>query len=105
MNAVASLWFGVLGGSIAWAAHLLVSYFVVGAGCGNLPDDFVRALLLGVTVATGVIAAVSLAVAQRSAANTRAWRRSFARAGVLLDALALFGIALAGTLPFALRMC
>jgi hypothetical protein len=100
-----SLWFGVLGGTVAWAAHLLVSYFVVGAGCGNLADDFVRALLLAVTVATGALAAFALAIAQRLAATARTWRRSLARAGVLLDALGLFGIALAGTLPFALRTC
>jgi hypothetical protein len=105
VNGVASLWFGLLGGTVAWAAHLLVSYFVVGAGCGNLADDILRALLVAVTVATGVIAAGALAVAQRAAARATAWRRSFARAGVLLDALGLFGIALAGTLPFALRTC
>jgi hypothetical protein len=100
-----SLWFGVLGGTVAWATHLLVSYFVVGAGCGNLADDLVRALLLAVTVAAGTLAAFALAIAQRLAATARTWRRSLARAGVLLDALGLFGIALAGTLPFALRTC
>jgi hypothetical protein len=105
VNGIASVWFGLLGGTVAWAAHLLVSYFVVGSGCGNVADDTVRALLVAVTVATGVIAAGALAVAQRAAGTATAWRRSFARAGVLLDALGLFGIALAGTLPFAIRTC
>jgi hypothetical protein len=105
VNGIASVWFGLLGGTVAWAGHLLLSYFVVGAGCGNLADDILRALLVAVTVATGVIAASALAVAQRAAGTTTAWRRSFARAGVLLDALGLFGIALAGTLPFAIRTC
>lgn len=100
-----ALWFGILGGSVAWAAHLLVSYFVVGAGCGNLAEDALRALLVAVTVGTGLIAATSLAVARRAARSTATWRRSLARAGVLLDALGLFGIALGGTLPFALRTC
>ena len=102
---VGALWFGILGGSVAWSAHLLVSYFVVGAGCGNIADDVLRALLVAVTVGTGLIAAISLAVAQRAARVTATWRRSLARAGVLLDALGLFGIALGGTLPFALRTC
>jgi hypothetical protein len=105
VNGIASLWFGLLGGTVAWAAHLLVSYFVVGAGCENLADDFVRALLVAVTVITGALAAIALAVAQRVARTARTWRRSLARAGVLLDALGLFGIALAGTLPFAIRTC
>lgn len=105
MNGIASLWFGLLGGTVAWAAHLLVSYFVVGAGCGNLADDILRALLVAVTVASGALAAIALAIAQRLATTARTWRRSFARAGVLLDAVGLFGIALAGTLPFALRTC
>jgi hypothetical protein len=100
-----SLWFGLLGGTIAWAAHLLVSYFVVGVGCGHLQDDLLRALLVAVTIATGVIAAIAIGVAQRAAATTRAWRRSLARSGLMLDALGLFGIALAGTLPLALRTC
>jgi hypothetical protein len=101
----ASLSFALLGGTVAWATQLLVSYFVVGVGCGHLPDDLLGALLVAVTIATGVIAAIALAVAQRAATTTRTWRRSLARAGVLLDALGLFGIALGGTLPFALRTC
>ena len=105
MSGGVSLWFGLLGGTVAWAAHLLASYFVVGVGCGQLPDDLLRALLVAVTIATGVIAAVALAAAQRAAATMRTWRRSLARAGVLLDALGLFGITLGGTLPFALRIC
>jgi multisubunit Na+/H+ antiporter MnhC subunit len=105
VNGIASLWFGLLGGTVAWAAHLLVSYFVVAAGCENLADDLVRALLVAVTVITGALAAIALAVAQRVARTARTWRRSLARAGVLLDALGLFGIALAGTLPFAIRTC
>lgn len=105
MNGIAPLWFGLLGGTVAWAAHLLVSYFVVGAGCGNLADDILRGLLVAVTVGTGLIAAGALAIARRLATTATTWRRSFARAGVLLDALGLFGIALAGTLPFAIRTC
>jgi hypothetical protein len=100
-----SLWFGVLGGTVAWAAHLLVSYFVVGVGCGHHMDNVILGLLVAVTVGTGLIAATALAVAQRTARVTTTWRRSLARAGILLDALGLFGIAFAGTLPFAIRTC
>jgi hypothetical protein len=105
VKGLASLWFGLLGGTVAWAAHLLVSYFVVGAGCGNLAEDILRALLVAVTAAAGVIAGGALAVALHASVIATAWRRSFARAGVLLDALGLFGIALAGTLPFAIKTC
>lgn len=105
VNGNAPVWFGLLGGTVAWAAHLLVSYLVVGVGCGHLTDDVLRALLVAVTVGTGLIAVTALAVAQRAAISTRTWRRSLARAGVLLDALGVFGIAFAGTLPFALRTC
>lgn len=100
-----SLWFGVLGGMGAWAAHLVVSYAAVELGCAPLGEVAVRVSLIAVTLATAVIAVASLFVARRIAAIGTTWRRSLARAGVLLDALGIFGIAVAGTLPFALRSC
>jgi cell division protein FtsX len=100
-----AMWFGLLGGTVAWAAHLLLSYLVVGVGCGNLTDDVIRAFLVAVSAATGGIALIALVVARRLAATSTTWRRSLARAGALLDALGLFGIAIAGSLPFTLRTC
>lgn len=101
----ALVWFGLLGGMVAWAAHLVVSYAIVGLGCGAQNELVLRALLIAVTVATGLVAVASLVAARRSLARSTAWRHSLARAGVLLDGLGLFGIAFAGALPFTLRMC
>lgn len=101
----ALLWFGVLGGMSAWAAHLVVSYAAVELGCAPLGELPVRMTLVAITVATGVIAVAALLFARRTARIGTTWRRSLARAGVLLDALGIFGIAVAGTLPFALRSC
>ena len=99
------LWFGLLGGTTAWAAHLLVSYAIVALGCGPLGETAVRVLLVVVTVLTGAVAVVSLVAARQITPARTTWRLSFARAGVLLDGLAIFGIIVAGTLPFALRAC
>lgn len=105
MTATALLPFGVLGGMVAWAAHLVLSYAIVALGCGPLGEVPVRALLVAVTVATGVVAIAALVSARLMFARSTTWRHSLARAGLLLDALGIFGIALAGTLPFALRPC
>jgi hypothetical protein len=104
VTGTALVWFGLLGGMSAWAAHLVLSYAIVEVGCGAQSELLLRALLLAVTAVTGLVAVAALVAARRSTRNT-AWRRSFARAGLLLDGLGLFGIAVAGTLPFALRTC
>ena len=101
----AALWFGVLGGIAAWAAHLVLSYAIVALGCAPLGEMSVRGLLIVTTALAGLIAVVALFAARRIQTGATTWRRSFARAGVLLDALGLFGIAVAGTLPFAVRSC
>jgi hypothetical protein len=105
VTAAPLVWFGLLGGMVAWAAHLVVSYAVVDVGCGAQNELLLRALLVAVTVVTGLVAVAALFAARRSIARSTTWRRSLARAGVLLDGLGLFGIAVAGTLPFALRTC
>lgn len=105
MTAIWTMWFGVLGGMTAWAAHLVTSYAIVALGCAPFGEIPVRALLFGVTLVTGLIAMGALIAARRILPSRTTWRRSFARAGVLLDALAIFGIAVAGTLPFGLRAC
>ncbi|MGH2492425.1 MAG: hypothetical protein ACRDF9_13045 [Candidatus Limnocylindria bacterium] len=105
MTGTALVWFGLLGGNVAWAAHLVLSYVIVGVGCGQQSEPVLRALLIAVTVGTGLVAVTALVAARRSTARSTTWRRSLARAGVLLDSLSIFGIAVAGTLPFALRTC
>lgn len=105
MSPTALVWFGLLGGMTAWAAHLVLSYAIVGVGCGQLAEPVLLALLVAVTIGTGLIAVASFVAARRSFARTTTWRHSLARAGLLLDGLSIFGIAVAGTLPFALRTC
>jgi hypothetical protein len=105
VTTTALVWFGLLGGMTAWAAHLVLSYAIVGVGCGQLGEPMPRALLVAVTVGTGLIAVASFLAARLSFARSTAWRRSLSRAGVLLDGLGIFGIAVAGTLPFALSAC
>ena len=105
MTRTATLWFGVLGGIGAWAAHLVLSYAIVALGCIPLGELPVSVLLVAVTALAGVTAVVALFAARRIDAGGTTWRRSFARAGVQLDALGLFGIAVAGTLPFAISVC
>jgi hypothetical protein len=103
--AAALVWFGLLGGMAAWSAHLVVSYAVVGVGCGAQNELVLRALLVALTALTGLVAVAALITARRSIARSTTWRRSLARAGVLLDGLGIFGIAVAGALPFVLRTC
>ena len=105
MTATATMWFGVLGGMSAWAAHLLLSYAAVALGCPPLGEVPVRALLVAITVVTGLVAVAALLAARRIESSRTTWRRSLARAGVLLDALGVFGIAVAGVLPFAISAC
>jgi preprotein translocase subunit SecG len=52
----AALWFGFLGGALAWTAHLLLAYFFSEFGCvGNLHERYV----LGLMAPTAMIALLS----------------------------------------------
>ncbi len=53
------LWFGVLGGMFAWAAHLLASYAVVPIVCRTGQEVILHLLTIG----TGGVAAASVAAA------------------------------------------
>jgi hypothetical protein len=99
------LWFGVFGGTAAWAGHLLLSYFVVGVGCDGVSGTLLNILLLGTTLVAGLVAIGSLFVAWDFAARTLGWRRFLSRFGLLLDGLGIAGVALAGVIPLALRPC
>ena len=105
MSRAQLLWFGVLAGSAAWAGHLLLSYLIVGVGCEAPNDVLLNALLFATTLLMGLIAIASLVAAWHLAARTRGWRRFLSRLGLLLDGLAVVGIAFAGVIPIALRPC
>ena len=57
------LWFGLLGGPVAWTAHLMLAYAIAEFGCLSA---FGRRTLLGLTAVTWgllVVSAATLAVA------------------------------------------
>src|SRR5690606_19904355 len=66
------LWFGVLGGAIAWLVHLLGAYAVSEFGCASrfaevrwLGFSGVAWLILGLSLLTLAVAIVAVAVARR----------------------------------------
>jgi hypothetical protein len=67
-----ALWFGILGGPLAWAARLLLSYPLVGVACAQ-GAGLVLHLVAGVTLAVTVAAGL---VAWRGFRTTRDWQRS-----------------------------
>lgn len=105
MTRLASLWFGVFGGMFAWAAHLVVSYFMVGTGCSLWREESVAMGLVLTTIAAGLLGGAAFVAAWRCARDRVAWRRSFAVSGVLLNALGIAGIALAGSTALAVAAC
>lgn len=58
----AALFFGLLGGAIAWSLHLLASYPLVGVACHFAGDIILNA----VTLATATLALAATVVAWRS---------------------------------------
>lgn len=118
------LWFGVLGGAIAWLVHLLLSYGIAEFGCVSpfrdaqwLGFSGVAWLEAATTVLAVAFAASAIVVAQR---NKAPWggdaevvqhessdpRAFMARTGAIASALFLF-IILVQALPilFYLRRC
>jgi hypothetical protein len=95
----------VLGGTAAWAGHLLLSYLIVGVGCDDPSDVLPSALLLGTTLLMALIAIASLVTAWRLTRHVGGWRLFLARLGLLLDGLGVGGIAFASVIPLALRPC
>lgn len=98
-----TLWFGLLGGGVAWTAHLVVAYVVAEFGCvGGLGSrsfaglSWVAWLEIAITALTTIVAAAATAVARRSQRiiATRAedqlaaaFEAHTARAGVLTSGL------------------
>ncbi|MBX3444590.1 MAG: hypothetical protein KF774_19475 [Planctomyces sp.] len=120
------LWFGLLGGGIAWTGQLIAASFISEWGCfSGLGDRHVGGLmmitwlLIGVSLAMAALAAVATVVAARLHAR---WRTDggpgsvdspydsseafLAKAGVIASGLFLF-IIVAQSIPivFFLRGC
>jgi hypothetical protein len=117
------LYFGLLGGAIAWAAHLLAVYVIGEFGCFTAFRERMFAgmtvvawlVILATVAATGVgLAAVWVAyrldvileVGERGGTDTPASRAHLARLGLITSALFVF-IILAQAFPiiYFLREC
>jgi hypothetical protein len=71
------LWFGLLGGPVAWTAHLMLAYAIAEFGCvGSAPHS----TLLGLTAVTWGVLAVSAATLAAAVAATLVAHRSRERA-------------------------
>lgn len=118
----AALWFGVLGGAIAWFVHLVLAYTLAEAGCitgfpwftvlgfhgALLLILIVTLLTLAVTAAAGVVAYRNRRLLDResnAAAANRGVSEHMVRGGIHLSVLFAF-IILVETLPiFFMRPC
>ncbi len=66
------LWFGFLGGGVAWTAHLILSYFTAEFGCESGLD---RHVYLGLMLPAWILIGISLvATLAAGAATAVAWR-------------------------------
>jgi hypothetical protein len=101
------LWWATLGGLAVWAAHLVLSYAVVAAVCGEerrlalAPEP----LLIALSVAALAAAAHATWLAQRMWRRGRGAISRLAFGGLLLSGLAVVAIAAAGVIPAFLRPC
>lgn len=112
-----AIWFGFLGGHVAWSVQILASYFLfVPFACatGNfIPLHLVALVAALVTVAAGLVAysrllgsaRADLGHARRADTMDRSWTRFLALQGVLLDGLFLFLILLGGIANFVADPC
>ncbi len=102
-----SLWFGFIGGAVAWTAQLLGGYFVVTLGCTTNTD---------LTLAVHLISLVALLVSWRHwramgteeepGVRTARQRSGFmARFGLFADALFGVLILFTGVTAFVLPRC
>lgn len=100
-----TLWFGLLGGALAWMAHLLLAWYLAEAGCvapfltGYVLGLPALSLVLGAaTVAAAAVAVLALLTARRNGRRLadgepealRGAGRYMARAGLLLSSIFLF---------------
>lgn len=111
------LWFGVLGGSVAWVLHLFAAWLLVELGCAQQQHVVLglglRSATAVATVVPAVVAGAALLTALLAvralhrAAPRRASRRAFfmAEVGAWLDAFALLMIVFGGAAVATLGVC
>jgi hypothetical protein len=110
-----SLLVGLLGGPVAWAFHLAVSYFLVALDCNTRWDGAETAVLLATilcALAAGGTGVFSWRVLKRARGAGRAdlldsadVRDFLALAGVALSALFAAAIIMTGIAPLFLPTC
>lgn len=101
-----ALFFALLGGPIAWTAHLLISYPLVPVAC----DMGTNAILNAVTAATALLSAAAALVGWWAYRRLRGdppfdWARFMAVSGALLGAFFVFVIVVEGLPPLLQDAC
>ncbi|HEX7002931.1 MAG TPA: hypothetical protein VF168_01940 [Trueperaceae bacterium] len=111
------MWFGVLGGGIAWSLHLLASYLLTESVCAVDPPRFqllglqgTSLLLLGITVLTALLALAAVIV---GAGRWSKWRGDdenqpasyLSLTGLILSSAFLLIILVEGLPPLFLEAC
>ncbi|HEX3004277.1 MAG TPA: hypothetical protein VHO27_08695 [Angustibacter sp.] len=111
------LWFGVLGGSVAWALHLMVAWLAVELGCYQDHPDILgmspRTVAVVATLLPGVVAVAALAVAvlalravrRRSGPDPTGRTRFMAEVAIGLDAFAVLMIVFGGLAVASMDAC
>ncbi len=103
-----TLWFGLLGGALAWTAHLFFAYGAAEFGCVGQQDEksyagisSVAWMLIAFTVTTATCSAIATVVAYRSycrlqsqgkVSDARASERYLAKAGAITSGIFTFVI-------------
>lgn len=103
-----TLWWATLGGLIAWAAHLVLSYLAVALVCGEesrLPEIGSDPALIAITMVTLVAAVHAAVVALGMWRRGRETVRRLAFGGLLLDLLGAVAILAGGVIPAFVRSC
>ena len=102
-----TLWWATLGGLVAWAAHLVLSYLVMALVCGEerraaaAPDPILVAL--SVAALAAAVHATWLAHAIWRGRGSTHGRLAFG--GLLLDLVGATAIVFGGVIPAFLRPC
>jgi hypothetical protein len=113
------LWFGLVGGHLAWTAHLLLSYFLADLACGSDTAELAAGrhiLTVVAVVVTGAAAAAVWALRRRAspplapnapagAGELAAERRFVARFALAASGVFLLAIVLAGATNLFLVPC
>jgi hypothetical protein len=105
------LWFAILAGPVAWAAHLTIEYFLVTVHCQlnggstSLYMDAVTAATVVLCVAGGLVGLLIWRQLSGEHGSQVDRARFMAGAGVLLSLLFLVGIVLATVPVHALEAC